>query len=451
MGDIMRPIPFDELLVRTCAEYQESRSIFGIPETEFYQRDPRRQITLFGESCDTPVGPAAGPHTQLAQNIIVSWLTGGSFIELKTVQILDRLELEKPCIDASDEAFNTEWSTEFTLKKAWDEYLKAWFVLHLLETIYTPRRDGARRSFIFNMSVGYDLQGIKQPAMQTFINEMLNAAQNEKFALYQQKLQHFITQGEWRLLQKAQPVDLQALPARISSRMVNSVTLSTMHGCPPDEIESICRYMLTEKQLHTFVKLNPTLLGYQRVRQVLDNNGFDYIELDEASFSHDLPLGQALGMLERLMALGREKQLTFGVKLTNTLGARNHKHRLPGEEMYMSGRALYPLSINVAALLSTHFAGRLPISYSGGASQYNIADIFATGIQPITLATDLLKPGGYLRLKACAQILENSQGWERQCIDVAGLQKLADDALSAQWAQKSWKSREQIDAGGRCR
>ncbi|MEZ0585035.1 putative selenate reductase subunit YgfK [Erwinia sp. STN24] len=448
MGDIMRPIPFDELLMRTCAEYQENRSIFGIPETEFYQRDPRRQIALFGESCDTPVGPAAGPHTQLVQNIIVSWLTGGSFIELKTVQILDRLELEKPCIDASDEAFNTEWSTEFTLKKAWDEYLKAWFILHLLETIYTPRRDGAKRSFIFNMSVGYDLQGIKQPAMQTFINEMLDAAQNEKFALYQQKLQRFITQGDWQLLQKAQPADLQALPVRISSRMVNSVTLSTMHGCPPDEIESICRYMLTEKQLHTFVKLNPTLLGYQRVRQILDNNGFDYIELNEASFSHDLPLGQALGMLERLMALGREKQRTFGVKLTNTLGARNHKHRLPGEEMYMSGRALYPLSINVAALLSTHFAGRLPISYSGGASQYNIADIFATGIQPITLATDLLKPGGYLRLKTCAQILENSQGWERQCIDVAGLQKLADDALSAQWAQKSWKSREQIDVGG---
>ncbi|MEI2267456.1 putative selenate reductase subunit YgfK [Erwinia sp. CGal63] len=447
MGDIMRPIPFDELLTRICAEYQENRSIFGIPETEFYQREPRRRIALFGESCDTPVGPAAGPHTQLAQNIVVAWLTGGSFIELKTVQILDRLELEKPCIDASDEAFNTEWSTEFTLKKAWNEYLKAWFALHLLQAIFTPRSNG-ERSFIFNMSVGYDLQGIKQPPMQAFINEMLDAAQNEKFALYQQTLRRFIARGGWRLLQKAQPADLAALPASISSHLVNSVTLSTMHGCPPDEIESICRYMLAEKQLHTFVKLNPTLLGYQRVRQILDNNGFDYIALSEESFSHDLPLDQALGMLERLLALGREKQRAFGVKLTNTLGARNHKHRLPGEEMYMSGRALYPLSINVAALLSTHFSGRLPISYSGGASQYNIAAIFATGIQPITMATDLLKPGGYLRMKACAQILENSQGWERQSIDVPALQKLADEALSASWAQKAWKSREQIDAGG---
>ncbi|WP_380183123.1 putative selenate reductase subunit YgfK [Kalamiella sp. sgz302252] len=448
MGDIMRPIPFDELLTRIGAEYQENRSIFGIPETEFYQRNPQRRIALFGERCDTPVGPAAGPHTQLAQNIIVSWLTGGSFIELKTVQILDRLELEKPCIDASDEAFNTEWSTEFTLKKAWDEYLKAWFVLHLLETLYTPRPEGTGRSFIFNMSVGYDLQGIKQPAMQTFINDMLDAGKHEKFTLYRQNLQRFLAHGGYQLLQKARSADLQALPQRISARMVNSVTLSTMHGCPPDEIESICRYMLTEKQLHTFVKLNPTLLGYRRVREILDNNGFNYIELSEESFSHDLPLEQALGMLERLMTLGREKQRTFGVKLTNTLGTRNHKQRLPGEEMYMSGRALYPLSINVAALLSQHFDGRLPISYSGGASQYNIAEIFATGIQPITMATDLLKPGGYLRMKTCAQILENSEGWARQAIDVPRLQKLADEALSARWAQKSWKSREQIDAGG---
>lgn len=448
MSDIMRPVPFDELLTRIGAEYQEDQSIFGIPEKEFYPRDPRRQVTLFGETCDTPVGPAAGPHTQLAQNIITAWLTGGSFIELKTVQILDRLELEKPCIDASDEAFNTEWSTEFTLPKAWDEYLKAWMAIHLLEAIFTPRTGSKQRSFIFNMSVGYDLNGIKQPPMQKFISEMLDAGQNEKFPRYKQLLQNFISTGGWRLLEKAKPESLLNLPQRISGQMVNSVTLSTMHGCPPDEIESICRYMLAEKKLHTYVKLNPTLLGYQRVREILDNNGFSYILLSEDAFNHDLQPDRALDMLERLLALGREKQRTFGVKLTNTLGARNHKKRLPGEEMYLSGRALYPLSINVAAFLSEHFAGQLPVSYSGGASQYNIADIFATGIHPITMATDLLKPGGYLRMKTCAQILETATGWESKQIDVARLHALANAALTAEWAQKTSKSRDEIDAGG---
>lgn len=184
MGDIMRPVPFEELLTRIFDEYQSQGSIFGIPEQQFYSPQAQRSIGVFGESCATPLGPAAGPHTQLAQNIITAWLTGGRFIELKTVQILDRLELEKPCIDAEDECFNTEWSTEFTLKKAWDEYLKAWFALHLLEQIFPLATNKESKSFIFNMSVGYNLDGIKQPPMQEFIDNMMDASAHPKFAQY---------------------------------------------------------------------------------------------------------------------------------------------------------------------------------------------------------------------------------------------------------------------------
>lgn len=445
MGDVMRPIPFEQLLERMFAEYRQSRAIFGIPESRFYRRDPARQMRVFGEVCDTPVGPAAGPHTQLAQNIITAWLTGGSFIELKTVQILDRLELEKPCIDAQDEGFNTEWSTEFTLVKAADEYLKAWFALWLLEALFAPRAAGQGRSFIFNMSVGYDLKGIRQAPMQAFIATLMDAAAAPAFQRYRRTLAAWIAHAEVPDDARAR---LAGLPERIPPRLVRGVTLSTMHGCPPDEIEAICRYLLQEKGLHTFVKLNPTLLGYQRVRAILDGCGFDYIQLKEASFAHDLQLERALSMLERLLELAHRQGLEFGVKLTNTLGAGNHKQRLPGDEMYMSGRALFPISINVAAVLSRHFAGRLPISYSGGASQLNIRAIHETGIHPITMATDLLKPGGYLRLAACAQELEASDGWARETVDVARLEALARAALTADYHQKSWKRDEVIDAGG---
>lgn len=60
MGDVMRPIPFEQLLERMFSEYQQSRSIFGIPESQFYRRNPARQMRVFGEVCDTPVGPAQG-------------------------------------------------------------------------------------------------------------------------------------------------------------------------------------------------------------------------------------------------------------------------------------------------------------------------------------------------------------------------------------------------------
>ncbi|GAA3887900.1 putative selenate reductase subunit YgfK [Gibbsiella dentisursi] len=450
MADVMRPIPFEQLLKRMFSEYQQHRSIFGIPESQFYRRNPTRQMGVFGESCDTPVGPAAGPHTQLAQNIITAWLTGGSFIELKTVQIMDRLALDKPCIDAQDEGFNTEWSTELTLVKAADEYLKAWFALWLLEYLFAPRSTEQGRSFIFNMSVGYDLKGIQQAPMQTFIASMMDAADLPAFQRYRQTLACWIASVDTLrdIVPQANLAALATLPERIPSRLVTGVTLSTMHGCPPDEIEAICRYMLEEKKLHTFVKLNPTLLGYARVREILDCCGFDYIQLKEDAFLHDLPLERALTMLERLLTLARQQGLAFGVKLTNTLGAGNHKQRLPGDEMYMSGRALFPISINVAAVLSRHFQGKLPISYSGGASQLNIRAIHETGIHPITMATDLLKPGGYLRLAACAHELESSAGWGMTAVDVARLEALAQTALTAEYHQKSWKLEATIEAGG---
>ncbi len=450
MGDIMRPVPFEGLLNRIADEFAQSRSVFGIPEGVFYRKADERKIRVFGESCETPVGPAAGPHTQLTQNIVASWLTGGRFIELKTVQIMDRLEIEKPCIDAEDECYNTEWSTEFTLPKAFDEYLKAWFLLHVMEEVLDPRKDGEAKSFVFNMSVGYNLAGIKEVPMQTFIDSMIDAANHPKFKQYQNVLRQWLQNDDHlrRLGCLDKKARLLALVDQIPSKLVHGVTLSTMHGCPPNEIEAICRYMLEEKSLNTFVKLNPTLLGFKRVREILDTCGFDYLGLKEESFDHDLKLDQAKAMLRRLMDLGKEKKLSFGVKLTNTLGSINNKGALPGEEMYMSGRALFPLSINVAAVLSREFNGTLPISYSGGASKFNIREIFDTGIRPITMATDLLKPGGYLRMLDCMKELDASTAWEMNQVDVAKLEALAAKAVSAEYTQKHWRSDDRIDAGG---
>lgn len=451
MSDVMRPVPFEGLLERIFGEYEASRSIFDIAEGQFYRKTDDRRIGVFGETCETPVGPAAGPHTQLAQNIVTSWLTGGRFMELKTVQIMDRLEIAKPCIDAEDEAYNTEWSSEYTLPKAFDEYLKAWFALHLLEEIFDPRRDGEANSFSFNMSVGYNLEGIRQPPMQEFIDSMVDAGRHPRFAEYVRTLQQWVDDDAFaaRLgLKEERKARLRTLPGRISARIVRGVTLSTMHGCPPQEIEAICRYMLEVKSLNTFVKLNPTLLGYERVRGILDACGFDYLTIKPESFEHDLKLADALAMLQRLRRLSQERKLSFGVKLTNTLGAVNAKGVLPGDEFYMSGRSLFPLSINVAAILAREFAGELPISYSGGANAFNIRDLFETGIRPITLATDLLKPGGYLRLLECAKTLDASDAWAMTRIDVEKLEALAAKALTAEYTQKAWRSKDVIDAGG---
>jgi putative selenate reductase len=129
----LRPLPFEKLLRWALAELRENRSIFGIPRELFYEPKPEPFSTeIFGEALATPIGPSAGPHTQLSQNIVSAWLCGGRFIELKTVQILDDLTIPRPCIDAADEGYNVEWSQELRLHQSAREYIHAWALIHVL-------------------------------------------------------------------------------------------------------------------------------------------------------------------------------------------------------------------------------------------------------------------------------------------------------------------------------
>ncbi len=418
MGDIMRAIPFRKLLSWILQEYGQDQSIFGIPKEKFFRKSNDSHIKIFGEALETPVGPAAGPHTQLAQNIVAAYLCGGRFFELKTVQILDNLEIAKPCIAAQDECYNTEWSTELTIEGALEEYVKAWFLLHVLHReIY----QSDECSFIFNMSVGYDLEGIKSPKVDKFIEGLKDASQTEIFQECKDVLKAEVDRFKF--------VDAAFIDS-ISPNICSSVTLSTLHGCPPEEIEAITRYLMAEKKLHTFVKLNPTLLGYEYVRNVFDKMGYNYIQLKEESFTHDLQYDDGVAMLRRLEDFAGDEGKTFGVKLSNTLPVKTTRSELPGEEMYMSGRALYPLTINLAFKLAKEFDGKLMISYSGGVDFFNIVRIFETGIIPITVATTLLKPGGYSRLKQMAEALvSHIVDGQPQAINLDKLEKLAENAI----------------------
>lgn len=447
MGDIMRPVPFKQLLRWITGEYRSQWTIFGIPESQFFIKENRKNIQIFDESCGTPVGPAAGPHTQLAQNIVTAYLVGGRFFELKTVQKLDSLKFEKPCIDARDEGYNTEWSTELSLEQAYDEYVKAWILLYFIESIFNMRVS-AKQSFIFNMSVGYDLEGIKTPGMDSFINNLADASKHLLFKYHLEELDSFVREAN--LLEamriKGKVEGLENISSVVSPYIARSVTLSTMHGCPPKEIEAICKYLMEKKKLHTFIKLNPTLLGYKQVREILDTLGFNYIILKESTFTNDLQWDDAIGMLKRLSKLATDCSLNFGVKLSNTLGTINTLGILPGEEMYLSGRILFPITIILASRLSHEFEGALPISYSGGASQLNILQIFETGIKPITMVTELLKPGGYMRMAEIARKLEPIIEEKRQpkVIDVEKLDQLTKETLQNNYYRKDWRGTKEV-------
>lgn len=253
MSDIMRPMSIGHLMNWALSEYKKKGSIFGIDKLVHYTSG--QALPIYEEKIESPFGPAAGPNTQLAQNIIASYVAGSRFFELKTVQVMDGAELSacvaKPCITAGDECYNCEWSTELYVSQAYAEYVKAWVVCKILaKELGLGNPDG----FVFNMSVGYDLEGIKSEKVNTFIDDMIEAKDTEVF-------KECIN---WALenVDSFENVDADYIKS-ISSNISSSITESTLHGCPPDEIERIATYLITEKHLHTFIKCNPTLLGYE--------------------------------------------------------------------------------------------------------------------------------------------------------------------------------------------
>ena len=421
MSEIMTPMPFEQLMRWMMAEYRGKNSVFGVHKNKFYRNRSGRMATVLGRQLGSPLGPAAGPNTQLAQNLLASYVAGFRFMELKTVQTMDGEDLRKciprPCINAQDEAYNVEWSTELTVQQAFDEYVKGWFAVHVAMKEFGLAE---KPDVMFNMSVGYDYEGITSEKIDNYINNLRDASGTEVFKACRAWLLDNL-----ELFKNVTAADVEAIPACVSS----SITLSTLHGCPPEEIEKIANYFLTVKKMDTFIKVNPTLLGYDFVRELLNKLGYGYVSFDTRHFEQDLKMPDALALITRLMATAKQQGLGFGVKVSNTFPVMIKNEELPGEFMYMSGRALFPLSINIARQLSSHFNGALPISYSGGADAFNVERILKTGIRPVTFATTILKPGGYARAKQLSEKAEKA-AYEGSGIDVAALNALADSVLA---------------------
>jgi putative selenate reductase len=405
VSDQFQPIASEQLFDWVFTELDTRDSIFGIPRQHFFapsESDPFR-TRAFGHLLETPFGPAAGPHSQMAQNIVAAWLCGARYIELKTVQTLDVLNVSKPCIDMEDEGYNVEWSQELKIRQSFDEYLRAWVLIHALH--HKLGFPGEKPGVVFNLSVGYDLAGIQQPNMQWFLDQVRDSSAH-KTAL---------TERLGRFHPEVGELD-------IPDCLSNSVTLSTMHGCPPGEIEAICRYLMQKWGLHTYVKCNPTLLGPERVRSVLnDDLGYTDVVVPDAAFEHDLRYVDALPLLKNLHATARDCGLEFGVKLSNTLEVENFRSVFNKKEkmMYLSGRPLHAITIILARVLAEDFAGRLPMSFSAGADCFNSPALLGAGMKTITSCSDLLKTGGYMRL---LQYIESA----RSAFEKAGASTIDD-------------------------
>ncbi len=406
-------IPIGALYHLIDSDYSERKEIFGIPEELFFKpsKSDTFRMSRYGKTLETPIGVAAGPHTQMAQNIIAAWLCGARYIELKTVQTLDEIHVSKPCIDLQDEGYNCEWSQELRIQEAFDEYLKAWIIIHLLKHRF-GWADSKDLGMIFNMSVGYNMEGILKDNVQWFFKKMKDCRDEKNKSI--------------EILKQYYP---DIVKIDIPDKLSDNITLSTMHGCPPDEIEKIGLYLINELKLHTTIKLNPTLLGAEKLREILNTKLGFRTEVPDIAFEHDLKYPDAIKLINSLQHASGKNNVHFGLKLTNTLESVNNRTVFTPDEkmMYMSGRALHPISINLAKILQNDFNGTLNISFCAGADCFNISDILECGLKPVTVSSDILKPGGYGRL---SKYMEELKKWKPKTNDFEFLNFYAEKVVS---------------------
>ncbi len=382
----LTPMSLGQLLERIDHEWHGRKRIFDLPTARFWKPDPNIDLSFefLGRPCASPLGPAAGPHSQLAENIVLSWLGGSRLFELKTVQILDDLEIQRPCIDMQTIGYNIEWSQELTVAQSLTEYVKASMLLRILRE-WEPIAEFVGSDpgpHVFDMSVGYDLAGISDPKVAGFIRGMRDASSEIE------ALRSELT-GPW-----AQYADLDFDPV-----LSDTLTLSTFHGCPPDEIEGITKHLIDEHQLDVIVKLNPTLLGYETVRSIVnDELGYTDVSVKEEAFAEDLQFDRGIELIADLNQYAADRGRSFGIKLTNTLVVHNAKAWMPEDTMYLSGPPLHVLAMTLLDKLSPHLPEGVMVSFSAGITKDNLVDALAVGINPATVCSDLLKPGGYGRL-----------------------------------------------------
>ncbi len=396
------PARFADLVTRLYLEPRKQDALFELPRRKWYlpkAGGPDLSVRFHDKRAGNPSGPAAGPHTQMAQNLLLSYVAGGRILELKTVQINDRLTIGRPCIDLTNVGYNIEWSQELLVEDSLREYVAGMMLIEMFRRSREHAEgllDGPCGEVICDISVGYDLAGIKSEKIVGFLNGMRNAG-----ALIDQ------LRGEIPdAFREARGFDY---PTDLSS----SITLSTFHGCPADEIERITEFLVGELGFDVIVKMNPPTLGKERLEHLLfDVLGYTELVVNPAAYTSVMSFDESVQLGNRLTGFARARNRRVGFKFSNTLEVLNHRDFFTPDNkvMYLSGQPLHVITMTLTDEFRRAVGAEVPISFSAGIDQHNFAAAVACGFVPITVSSDLLRPGGYARFSKYLEALAAEMG-----------------------------------------
>ncbi len=410
------PIEFGLVVARAFHEWQRRRAIFELPAAQFYR--PRTGVDLSadvrGQRVANPLGPASGPHTQLAPNLVTAWLAGARVFELKTVQVPDRARVPRPSVDAGAFCLHADMAHELALEQSLREFVGASMLIDMLRMsriLDTAQSDdistGAEPRF--DLSLGGDLRSLQSSRLVGFVRACQDA-------------RPVIDELRVRI-----PKDFAALRGvEFRREVVQATTLVPAEGASLPEIEALADFVLRELRLDLTLKLRPTVLGYDACTEHLRATLGDKAPLPvREAFDREPSLTELAPLLQQLQSQARARGISFGVKLLGSLRVHDGERRFATDSAWLSGPPLQTLALEAFAALRAIVGPELPVSLGGGIDAGNVARAVACHAFPVTSCTDLLGPGGYARLGRQLAALESE-------LERSGVRTLGDFVLRAE-------------------
>lgn len=413
MSDLLRPLSFEKLMALLLEERSADGTIFGVKDI---YKAGRSRLPIFGLRIENPVGPAAGPVTQTAQGIIAAYAAGARFFELKTV-FPEPDPAEKPSASIGDRTFSSEHPSELSLGDAFGEYVKAWYAIKLISTAFEL---GVPEGFIFNMSVGGSLEDLKSDKMNSFIEGLKSA----EYTPVWRECENWARAH----MDELDGIDNTYL-SDISPNVCISATFVPRAGLSAQEVEACAEYLIEEKRLHTFVRLSPDLLGYYTVRGILDINGYDDVVISKERIDSEANYDDIKPALSRLQFKADSHRLEFGVKVCDGLCVEN-ADECGIKGCKLTGRALFPIAFSLAEKIANDFGGGLRVCFAGGTDIYTAEKLFNAGIWPVTMVSDVIRPGGLARLKQTVEAVSKCDYTQFSGILTSDLPDIEKDAYS---------------------
>lgn len=340
-----RPIPMDRLLERLSRELEMSATVFCVSPG------------LRGDA-KLPLGVAAGPCTRMAQNLASGYVAGARSFELAV-----------PGPDGGEGA----------LTQTLNEAVKGSVLTQLLGWELGL---GQKPGGVFIMNVSGDRDWLAGEEMTAFFDAMADASLEP---IWQECCQ--AAQGSLRRFNNLDREDLEELDPHISKTAVLDWTGA------PETLEEAALYLLEERGLHTYLHLDPTALGPIGMHACLEAQGGEDIPLDTGRFGPDL---EWFGpVIDALRQRAQELGLTLGVRVGGTVPLTDGS--------VLTGPAAAPLQLLLAARVAARWPG-MPIAWAGETDYFNIGELCRLDFRCVAVGSELLTPGGYLRLRQLAKL-----------------------------------------------